>query len=563
MMHSEDGLRSNSIHIALRDFNASLRSMTQGSPIWRWAAYLVMVVFFLLILLTFRNYGIIYDEYWRSTYGDLIIQWYKTWFHNKEALTYWNLYYYGGFADVVQQLFTKISPLGVYETRHLVNAFFGLLAVIGVYKLGNILGTPFTGFLAVLFLLITPRFYGHSFNNPIDIPSAALYAISLYFLVEIVITYPKSPGSLVWKLAIALGLALAVRISSVILVVYIGIAFGFVILNQFLRSQDAFKLRVLFPSIRQLITWFLVICLLAYIIMLIFWPAAMVDPIRQPYRSLKYFSNFAYPFEVLFNGQHILNTELPWYYQIYWFLITMPEFLLLAFVVGVVIALLLNANARRLLQNLQDTRNQGMILVLVSIFAPLGITILRKPTDYDGIRHFLFVVPSMTTLAALSIGKLLEKFSYKLINYAILAGIAASMVLTIADMVRLHPDEYIYFNRLFGKGVAQASTRFDTDYWGNSYKEAVEWVEANYPLPSGSPKVKVASCLFSLSTSYYLRDDRFDYIGSYHDGQKISGTPDLFLASPRWGCNEKNSGEIIHVISRMGAPLIYIMRVSP
>ncbi len=562
-MHSEDGLRSIRTHFTVRDLKASLERMSQRSTIWKWAAYLAMVVFFILILLTFRNYGIIYDEYWRSTYGDLIIQWYKTWFQNKDALTYWNLYYYGGFADVVQQLITKISPLGVYETRHLVNAFFGLLAVAGVYKLGKTLGTPFTGFLAVLFLLINPRFYGHSFNNPIDIPSAALYTFFLYFLVEIVITYPQSPGSLVWKLAVALGLALAVRISSVILVVYMGIAFGFLIFNQYLHNQGTFYRRTIFPSIRQLTGWFLAICLVAYVIMLVFWPAAMVDPIRQPYRSLKYFSNFAYPFDVLFNGQHILNTELPWYYQIDWFLITMPEFLLLALGVGVVIALLLNANPRKLWKNLQDARNQGTILLLVSILAPLGITILRKPTDYDGIRHFLFVVPPMITLAALSIGKLLEKTSFKLINYAIMTGIAVMMLLTIADMVRLHPDEYIYFNRLFGKGVAQASTKFDTDYWGNSYKEAVEWVEANYPVPSGGPRVKVASCLYSLSTSYYLRDDRFEYIGSYHDGQKVSGTPDLFLASPRWNCTEKNTGEIIHVITRMGAPLIYVMRVSP
>jgi hypothetical protein len=38
-------------------------------------------------------------------------------------------------------------------------------------------------------------------------------------------------------------------------------------------------------------------------------------------------------------------------------------------------------------------------------------------------------------------------------------------------MHELHPNEYVYFNRIAG-GLPGASGRYDTDYYGNSYKEA-------------------------------------------------------------------------------------------
>ena len=313
----------------------------------------------------------------------------------------------------------------------------------------------------------------------------------------------------------------------------------------------------------NLIKWLFLVGILAYLVMLIFWPAAQIAPILQPIRAFRYFLDLNNPFTVLFNGNEILNTELPWHYQIDWFMITMPEFMLLSLGIGFGLVIYANRDLEGIRHSLTGYRNQGILLLWISIVVPLAYTALRKPTAYDGVRHFLFLIPPLAILAAISIGKLLQISKIKWLNYGLMALVVLSLLITISDMFQLHPDEYIYFNRLFGKGVARASSKFDTDYWGNSYKEAVEWVETNYPVIAGSSRVKVASCLYSLSTSYYLKDNRYEYIGSYHDGQRVSGVPDLFLASPRWNCDQKNSGQVIHVISKMGAPLVYIMQVSP
>ena len=53
-------------------------------------------------------------------------------------------------------------------------------------------------------------------------------------------------------------------------------------------------------------------------------------------------------------------------------------------------------------------------------------------------------------------------------------------------MVRLHPYEYTYFNRLAG-GVAGAHGRYMLDYWGLSFKQASQG------LPPSSPSGTKAS----------------------------------------------------------------------
>jgi hypothetical protein len=532
------------------------------SKYWIWLSILLFLSYLILIVFTFQDYGITYDELWRSTYGDLIIKWYSSGFHDKAALSYWNLYYYGGFSDVIEQLATRISPIGVYETRHFINAIFGLMAVIGAFKLGKCVASPFVGFLSALFLVTTARFYGHSFNNPVDIPFTAVSIFALYYLVQLVHQLPKPAKSQILKLGITLGLALGIRIGATILVGYCILALFLWLISRSLTEKDQLTIETIKDNLYKPALVFFFIFIIAFITMLVWWPAAQVNPIKQPVRAIRYTTNFQYEFNVFFDGKMIPNTQLPWYYLLKWFLITLPEFYFLALLGGLVVLLIIVTHPQRLRHIFIDQNNIGIMIILAGALFPLIFTTLTKPVDYDAIRHFLFVVPPLSIVASISVAKFLEKSHIWLINVLFLAGILISMVISISDMVKLHPDEYIYFNRLFGKGVAQASKSYDTDYWGNSYKEAVDWVVNNYPVPVNGPKLKIASCLFSLSTSYYLQDNRFEYIGSYNDGQPVSGTPDLFLASPRWGCDEKLQGETIHTITRMGAPLTYIIKVT-
>ncbi len=198
----------------------------------------MLAVFFLIILATFQHYGITYDEFWRNDYGNAIIQWYQSGFQNKHALITFDYQYYGSFFTVVQQLISRVSFLGVYETNHLVNALTSLLTIFITYRLGRRLGNPMVGFLAALFLVVNPRYYGHSFNNPIDLPLATFYLIALYLIVLLIDALPKLPKKVLLPLGVVIGIALGIRLSSLILFVYLVNAIGLWLLAKAFLTRD-------------------------------------------------------------------------------------------------------------------------------------------------------------------------------------------------------------------------------------------------------------------------------------------------------------------------------------
>src|SRR5205085_973906 len=63
--------------------------------------------------------------------------------------------------------------------------------------------------------------------------------------------------------------------------------------------------------------------------------------------------------------------------------------------------------------------------------------------------------------------------SFRRWAYAALGLYAAGHV---GIMAVLHPDEYVYYNAFIG-GVEGADGLFKTDYWANSYAEAVGGLE--------------------------------------------------------------------------------------
>src|SRR5437588_3542018 len=188
------------------------------------ASIVLFGAFAAIVLCTFRDYGITWDEPVHRYYGLLIDRFYYYLLHGRYDTTamvsFRNLYLYGGAFDGLVFAMTKLSPVGVYETRHLLNAFVGLLGAAGAWRLGRLLGGAKTGFWTALLLLVTPRYFGHMFNNPKDIPFAAAYVWSLYFLARAVPLVPRIPWKLAAGLIGSIGLALGLRIGGVLLLGY-------------------------------------------------------------------------------------------------------------------------------------------------------------------------------------------------------------------------------------------------------------------------------------------------------------------------------------------------------
>src|SRR3954449_4058087 len=88
-----------------------------------WAALAVLTI---VALLTFRDYGLGWDDYTHSQYGDLLLRLYGSGFTDRRALSFVNLYAYGGGFDMLAALLAKILPFDMFETRRLAGALVGL-----------------------------------------------------------------------------------------------------------------------------------------------------------------------------------------------------------------------------------------------------------------------------------------------------------------------------------------------------------------------------------------------------------------------------------------------------
>src|SRR5256885_10851871 len=122
--------------------------------------------------LTFRDYGLGWDDYAHAEYAELLLRMYGSGFKDTGALSFANLYMYGGGFDMAAALLHKIIPLELFETRRLLGAAVGLIGLAVTWRLARRVGGPHAGPAALLLLGPWPTFYRRIFLDPHDGPFA-------------------------------------------------------------------------------------------------------------------------------------------------------------------------------------------------------------------------------------------------------------------------------------------------------------------------------------------------------------------------------------------------------
>ncbi len=543
MERNDDGVRQQPVNIAKISDRA-----------WRYLSYALFLSVLIIILITFLDYGLTADEEFQRVYGDYVISWYTSFFRDRSALSYFNLNLYGGFFEVIAQLASRVIPLGVYETRHLINALFGLLAIVTTYKLGSRLSNPMGGLLSALFLTVTPVFYGHIFNNSKDIPFLALVLVSFYFLFQSYKLLPRLPKSLIIKLGISIGLTMGIRVGGLILLGYTAVFWACWLIVQW-RLKFTGISESLSKTLLRLSLSMASVAILAWIVMTVFWPWAQTKPLTNPFRAMEQTAHFDTKIVVLFDGDKVPAIDLPSSYIPTWFALTMPEFYFASLLVGIFFAYRF---FRRFKNDEFDFERLVKVGMLVFAFCfPIAAAILLRSTAYNGLRHFIFLIPMLALISGISVAALLTSNAGKIIKLIAVVLILFSVGLTVLDMFQLHPYQVIYFNRLIAGGLKHASQRYETDYWGMTYREGAEWVINNYHPPS-EEKIRVASCSTPFIAGYYFDQSeeakqRFDYVAR-------NEKPRIFIATTK--CQRKRPGNIIHTVERQGTLLLYVLETE-
>ncbi len=489
--------------VAVRSADGTFSSVHTLRPkaarsLWDDLAILVLVAVTMWVFLVFRDYGLTHDEEVQNIYGEKLLSWYLSGFADDSAFSYLDLFWYGGLFDLAAAILNKFSPVGVYETRHLLGGLVGVLGLAGAWRLGRLVRGPRAGFLAMALLAATPAYVGHSFNNPKDAPFAVAMIWAILALAKAVRALPRPPVSTVVGLGCAIGLALSIRVGALLLLGYAGLA---VILHLGLAQRQfgwGEVKRQAPPILRRVV----LVLVIAYAIIAVFWPWA-VQNFANPLRALQHFSGYDIDIQSLFAGTLVEAPHLPPLYVLGYLTVTLPEMIL--------VGLLLwgSALVPRKTPAAGDSWKTTALVALAAFF-PILFFIVTRPTAYDGIRHFLFVIPPLVVLAALGIDRLwrrLEEGFPRLGTRVMALCLVCAGVMQGWLMGRLHPNEYIYYNALVG-GVAGAEGQWELDYWSNSMHEAVVALAdlvrlENGGVPPATP-VAVAACGNDLSASYFF-----------------------------------------------------------
>ena len=211
---------------------------------------------------------------------------------------------------------------------------------------------------------------------------------------------------------------------------------------------------------------------LAFVPVYLTWPHLWGEPLLRLLITLRAMMRFPWPGEALFDGAYYAGNELPRSYLPTLFSVQLTEPLLALAALGLGVAL------QQVFRRKTNAELPGLTIIWFG--APLTAAILGRPYIYDNFRQFLFILPPLFLLAGLGIEFLFTRISNLTVRIALLAAILAP---GIWGMVSLHPYEYIYYNQFAG-GVAGAFRRYEMDYWGTSFREAAEYLNAHAPADS-------------------------------------------------------------------------------
>jgi Dolichyl-phosphate-mannose-protein mannosyltransferase len=453
-------------------------------------AFFVLALVGLIAGLTFRDYGLGWDDYTHAEYADLLLRMYGSGFKDTAALSFANLYMYGGGFDMAAALLHKVLPLELFETRRLLGAIVGVIGLAVTWRLARRISGPLAGLAALLLLALCPTYYGHMFMNPKDAPFAVAMIILMMGLVRLAEDYPDPSPRTILIVGLGAGLSIGSRVLGGLALIYALVAFVPLWLED-MRMQGPRE------TVRRFIHVVFVLLpglLLGYFIMGLIWPWSIIK-LGNPFNAVTYFSHFfEKPWKEMFDGALVSVPDMPWSYLPTLFALQLPEVLLALFIAGLVMAVLALPRA-----DVPARRKTIYLLLTLAATLPIAIAIVKRPALYNGIRHFVFVIPPMTVLGGIAFAKGMSWLKDNRVSWqpVALAAFVFGLALPLAEMIRLHPYQYAHFNYIAGT-VREADDRFMLDYWGLALKQASdglrdELVERQEVPPEGR-KWKVAVC---------------------------------------------------------------------
>ncbi|MFW6227051.1 MAG: tetratricopeptide repeat protein [Bacteroidota bacterium] len=479
-------------------------------PLWRLLFTVASVLLLVTMIFMSTSVGISGDEKVNYRHAKEVYEYFASGGEDQGALNTpkTQLKYYGQSFDNLTYLINKTFNIeNEYTSRHILNAITGWLGILFAALTALLIGGWRAAFFTLMLMFLSPRYLGHSFNNPKDIPFAFTYIFVIYFSIRFLRDYPARILRNLLGVAIGISLAISVRIGGLMLVGYLFMFFGLYWLISYTSWLPEVNRKIKHANLAHF-AGIAIASVFGYALGLIQWPFALEDPIKNPFEALKVMTNFLASIKQTFEGTIYWSNTLPWYYSLKYMLITIPIIVMAGFLAYVIV------QYRR-----QQPINKFLsFIVMFAWVFPIVYIIYKHSNVYGGWRHLLFSYPPLVILSGLGINGVFNAFQR---NKKALIGVTLVVIVGIAPplqhIVRNHPHTYIYFNAFTG-GIRGALGNYEMDYYFTSLKAGSDWFKQNI-LPEKSDTVIIASNHADILNTYFKNEPvKINYVRYYSAG---------------------------------------------
>jgi hypothetical protein len=374
------------------------------------------------------------------------------------------------------------TTAGAYAVRHVVTALIALLAVAAAGAATYLLsGSWRIGLWGAAALVAIPRWSGHGFFNPKDIPVASGYTL---VTVALVLALWERPGGASRKrrLAIAstlaLGIFLAAGTRPAIWPALLVSVLGYAVLR---AGQWRFGGVTRPPGLDLAVAAGVAAGAIAIATI---YPNAARTPFAFLTESVS--GSSSYPWEgVTLTAGKALSEHPPLWYLPAWVGGTVPLLVGVLAIAGVAVALATLVRLLRRTKAAWTDRRLALPLVLAQLLLMPALAIASGSTFYDGMRQHLYLLPAVAILAGIGAGVAWswarQRSRAWRATLATVLGLA--LIAPAVQQAILFPYDYTYFNPV--ARIGGINGRWEADYWFSSVDEAIARVPRHARLMCG------------------------------------------------------------------------------
>jgi tetratricopeptide (TPR) repeat protein len=424
---------------------------------------LVSLLLLLVMLLMSMDAGVNCDEVLHYDHSVTVLNFFSSHGRDTSALNtpVTHLKYYGQSYDNFATLLMKVFGIeDIYGFRHVMSTIAGWLAILVTALLAIWLEGYEAGIIVVLLFALSPTFLGHAQNNLKDIPFALAYISGIYFMFRFLFRSGKGTLNLIVLLLISMAFCISIRAGGLILICYL---FLFFFIFYLIRCLNEGK--DLLAEARNKLLLIILISSAAFFAGIIFWPYAIIDPLKNVLDSYRVMAHFPDTFRQIFEGRSEYSDFMPWYYLPKSMMITIP----LLVSAGVLLFFLFIKKIYR------NEKRLFYLFLLFSILFPMAVVLMGHSNLYSSWRHFLFIYPGIIVVSSIGILSLLRSVKQKYLLIVMAAALIALAIHPVNYLIRNHRYAYIYYNQLTG-GLKGALGNYETDYYFVSLRESAEWL---------------------------------------------------------------------------------------